>query len=408
MTFSRRSLHRMIALTILLGVVALLLALGVPQKLIAILTTLAPHGVMFALIATPVGLSTAKRYIGTITNTSPTNANSFFMDLPRDFPLVGLELYLSGTLNITGGTTNGTVVDENPMTFLRKIYVNCSGGPSALQLKNYKGIQAHRIHHLLVSRETGGVGPVTSGAVAATAFQCVIPVEFALPGAQIPPEIAALTVLNGREWTGVQLQLDMGDNTDFVNGGDRTVGFTGNVTVDVYGIVATNLQPKGPMTRYVETMLTTQSFSAIATENQFNITWPLGKVYRYMLFRVLNQAGNVRQPLDDWFGTFKLKVSQTEIMRFNNFRLLVERNRRLNDVQDAVNPSGLDALSSRDNSAIGYYPIDFAEQGRLQGALNATNYAALGLQVIPMIDSLTASARQVDAVAGFLQKPVGG
>src|SRR5258708_15200620 len=109
-------------------------------------------GLGLALIL-PNGLATVRKSIGTITNTSPANANSFFLDIPRDFPLVQLLLDVSGTLNSAAGTTNGTPVDENPMTYLRKIYLNLSGGPASLQLKNYKGIQAYRLHHLFESRE---------------------------------------------------------------------------------------------------------------------------------------------------------------------------------------------------------------------------------------------------------------
>src|SRR5258708_13221211 len=237
--------------------------------------------------------------MGTIGTSTAANANSFFLDIPRDFPLAQLILDLSGTLTVTGGTTNGTLVDENPFTYLRKIFVNLSGGPASLQLKNLKGIQAYRLHHLFESREPGGIGRVTSGAAASYPFRAIIPIDFALPGELVTPELAALTILNGREWSGIQLQLDMGDATDFINGGDRVLSFTGNVNCDVFCIVATNFRPNVPTPPHPHQTLPRQSFSAIAAENLFNITFPVGKLYRHLLFRTTNEAGNVRQPVDD-------------------------------------------------------------------------------------------------------------
>jgi len=354
------------------------------------------------------GVSTAKKYITTITNVSPTVATTFFVDIPRDFPMAGLLLDLSGTFTITGGTTSGTVADENPMSYLRNVVIECTGGPTSIQLKKYRGIHAYRAHHLLEQREPGGIQRVTSGAAASTAFRALVPVDFMMPGKQMDPELASLTILNGREWNAIKLQIDLGDATDFVNGGDRVLSFTGNVTVDVFAILATNVRPKGPMLRYIETFLFRDTTSAIATERKYSNPFPVGKWYRYLLFRTMNEVANVRQPVDDAFGTFKLKVSQTELLRYNNFRELVDVNRRLNGVFDGVNPAGLKPLSSTDSPAVGYYPIDFAEEGRLQGLLNASRFPALGLTVDVFQDVATASVRQWDVIAGFLQPGVTG
>lgn len=349
------------------------------------------------------GVSTAKKFITTITNVSPTVASSFFVDIPRDFPMAGFLLDLSGSFTITGGTTNGTPVDENPMSYIRNIIVECTGGPTSIQIKKYKGVHAYRLHHLLDSREPGGIQRVTSGAAATTPFRALIPIDFMMPGDNMDPEIAALTILNGREWNAIKLQVDMGDATDFINGGDRVLSFTGNVTVDVFAILATNVRPKGPMLRYIEQFMFRDTTSAVATERKYVNPFPVGKWYRHLLTRTTNEVANARQPVDDWFGTFKLKVSQTELLRYNNFRELVDVNRRMNNVQDAVNPAGLNPLSSTDNPAVGYYPIDFAERGRLQGLLNTSRFPALGLTIDVFQDVATASARQIDLVAGFLQ-----
>jgi hypothetical protein len=349
------------------------------------------------------GVSTAKKFITTITNVAPSVPASFFVDIPRDFPMAGLLLDLSGTLNIAAGTTNGTPVDENPMTYIRNIIVECTGGPTSIQLKKYKGINAYRLHHLLDSREPGGIQRVTSGAIASTPFRALIPIDFMMPGDNMDPEIMALSILNGREWNAIKLQIDMGDTTNFINGGDRTITFTGNVTCDVFSILATNVRPKGPMLRYIEQLMFTDATAAIATERKYVNPFPVGKWYRHLLFVSRNDTGNLRQPVDDTFGTFKLKVSQTELLRYNNFRELVDVNRRMNNVQDAVNPAGLNPLSSTDNPAVGHLPIDFAERGRLQGLLNSSRFPALGLTIDVFQDIATASARDLDACAGFLQ-----
>lgn len=335
-----------------------------------------------------------------VTRLALTNNASSFFDLPRDFLYAGLRLRLSGTLTITGGTTNGTLNDENPMTYIRRVIVEGTGGGQAIQLKNLRGIHAFRIEHLLTGPEPPA-NPVTSAGGGSTAFSATLTLWFITPHPKGQPEVMFRSVLNPREFSRLSLEVQAGDATDFVNGGDRTVTVTAPVC-DVYAIQAVNLRLIQSPLRYIETLLMRDSLSAVATERRLSNPLPVGRPYRYLMLRTTNESGNTRQPVDDTLGAVKLFVSQTLILRYSAVEEYAQANRVEHDVQAAVNPSGLNPLSNRSNPAIGYYMFDFMRDGRMDGVLDASRFPARGIPLDLLTDVLTASARQLDVVAGFL------
>jgi hypothetical protein len=333
-----------------------------------------------------------------------TNNQSGFLDLPRDFIYAGLMLRWSATggFDITGGTTNGTLNDENPMTYIRRVIVEASGG-AAIQLKNARGIHLYRGHHLLTGREAQAT-PLTSSSVASnTVVNAIIPVWFMLPGANIPPEIAVKSIVDPSEYGKLTLEVQAGDGTDFVNGGDRTNAVDGPVC-DVYALQAVNVNINGDRPfRYIEQFLQRETTSAIASGRRFTNPLPTGRPYRYVLIRTTNEVTNARQPIDDTLGDIQLFISQTLVLRYQDYREYVERQRQAVRIVDAVNPAGLSALSDRTNPAIGYYMFDFMKDGRLEGVLDASRFPARGIPLDFLHDIDTANARQIDVVAGFLQ-----
>lgn len=356
------------------------------------------------------GLALVERYVATITPASAGSAvQPFFVDMPRDFIYGGLLLQGQASVTVAGGTTNGTLADENPMEFFERIVFEGTGGGAALQLKNMRGRHFFRAHHLLIGKEPNAV-PLTSAAVGGpTVTSCVIPIWFALPGQQIPPEVAIQSVLDPSEYGKLTLEVDFGLTSDFINGGDRTVTVPA-AACDVYALQAVNVSiTKNRPYRYIETFFLRDQVAALQTERRLSNPIPTGRPIRYIILGTRNETGNVRQPVDDTLGTLKLFISQTLIVRYGATaalmppnRPLIERNRHENRVFDAVNPVGLNPLSSRDNPIIGYLPIDFAKGGRLDGILDASRFPARGVPIDLLHDVLTASTRQLDVLLGFL------
>jgi hypothetical protein len=346
------------------------------------------------------GIALQERYVATLTNL-PVTANTVQQDMPRDFIYAAMRLRPSGTLTISAGTTNGTPSDENPFTWLRRIYVEGTGGGQSVQLKNYKGRHARRAQHGLVGVEPKSFSPVNSGAVAAYNWYADVPVDFLLPGAHVLPEVGTQTVLDPREYEKLTLTMDLGDTTDFVNGGDRTLVLSA-LSIDVFAVQVLNVVPSRSPMRYIETFLGRDATSAIVVERQFTFTIPTGKPYRYMMIATTNEAGNLRQPVDDTIGAVKLYISQTLLFRFQRFQDIQQKLRRENIVQDAVNPASLNPLSSTDSWAVGYYLIDYSRNGRFEGMIDASRFPARGIPILLLHDILTASARQVELIVGFV------
>lgn len=345
------------------------------------------------------GLATVKRYVSTMTL---TNNQSTFLDLPRDFIYTALLLRLRGTFTVSGGSSNGTLNDDNPMTYMNRIIVEGSGGGAAIQLKNLRGIHAYRADHLLTGQEAHAAPIASAGTQTTTAFSCNVMLPFAMSGAQILPELAVQSVLDPSEFGKLTLEIQAGSDADFINGGDRTESVA-SALVDVYAIQAINVAigDVRPF-RFIEQFLFRDTTSATATERKFSNALPTGRPYRYLMLRTTNEASNTRQPVDDTLGDVKLFLSQTLVLRYSDYREYVETNRKNNRVQDAVNPSGLNSLSDRTNPTIGNYMFDFAEGGRLEGVLDASRFPARGVTIDFLHDIDTSSTRQIDAVAGFL------
>jgi hypothetical protein len=338
-----------------------------------------------------------RRFIARLTLTPQAGGSSVTLDLPRDFLYEGLLLRLSGLFTVAGGTTSGTLHDENPMSHLRRIIVEGTGGGQATQLKNYRGVHAYRFgHHLLIGEEPQAA-PIVSAAVGGpTAFSVLIPLWFALPGAQVGPEMALRSILNGREFSKLTLQVDYGDDTDFVNGGDRAETLT-SVFLDVYAMQATGVQLGAAPYRYIEQFLFRDALAAIATERQPSNKLPVGRIYRYLGLRVTNEVTNARQPVDDTLGALKLMVANSLIRRYSDFTEYAQANKSDNWVVQATNPGGLNALGSRNNPVVGYYLLDFA-----QGLLDTEKFPARGIGLDLLTDVAIATARQLDFCAGFL------
>ncbi|HEV8459033.1 MAG TPA: hypothetical protein VGR44_12135 [Methylomirabilota bacterium] len=335
-----------------------------------------------------------------ISRVNLTNGQTSYVLLPRDFVYHALMLRLSGTFTVSGGTTNGTLHDENPMSYLRRIRIEGAGGGQALTIKDLKGPQAYRRAHWHEVSEQNAVPILSAGVQTTTAWSVVIPIFFSIPHRRAPIETKLLTALWPQLFSELRLELQAGDDTDFVNGGDRTETVNAPIC-DITAIQVLNPIGVAPW-RYVEQHLFRDQTSAIATERQFSNQIAVGRIYRDLMFRVTNEVTNARTPVDDTLGDLTLFIGVTRVLRYTDFREYIQRAKDEYAPQSATNPVGLSALGSRDNPIIGYYPLDFMKGGRFEGMLDTTRFAGRGLTIDPRFDIDTASVRQIDVTAGFL------
>lgn len=345
------------------------------------------------------GLPIIERYIGTL---NLVIGQSAFLNLPRDFFYAGLRFRFSASVAISAGTTNGTVADENPQRFLNRVLVHATGGGRGVQLKNMRGEHMLRTPQLLAGQEPNIV-PLTSGAVATTPVSCVLDSYFALISAYADAPTSRATVLNPRLFGALQLEVLAGSALDFVNGGDRTIAINAAV-VDVYALQVVGYQPTTAPLLYIEQLLFRASTAALATQQAFQTAIPIGRLYRYLGFRTTNEAANVRQPVDDTFGAFMLKAGPTIIKQYRAFNEYAMSNRMQNQVITATNPAGLNPLGSQSNPVVGYYMFDFLNGGEIGALLDTRRFPQRGITIDPLPDIVTASARQIDVYAGWIQQ----
>lgn len=344
------------------------------------------------------GLAIIERFLQTLTL---VDSQEVTLDLPRDFVYAGLLLRPSGTLTVAGGAANGVLDDFNPWSYINRVMLEGTGGGQATMVKNIKGYHAARVQHLLQGVEPERTPIVGAGVQAATAWSCEIPVSFAMPGAQVPPELSRVSLLNPAQFSKLTLTLRAGSPTDFIRGGDRTVTVPLK-QVDVIAQQAVNVKvlPSQPL-KYRETSFLADAFTAAITDRRFSASLPTGARYRYLLVNTVNLAANANQPVDDAITALKIFVGTTQIRRFSTPLQIANRNRQQNTVGDARAHAGLNAFAASNNPIIGFYMLDFMVGGRGEGILDTRNLPGLGVPLDVFHDT-AALARTVEVVTGEL------
>jgi len=162
----------------------------------------------------------------------PGAGNTITYEIDKGGFLEDLLIVARGTVNVTGGTTNGTATaDYNPQNLLRMLEVDSvSAGvyPDGTLKRVYPdSVYARHIFDEGVALNDN-LG-ATIAATGSTAICCPWLLRFALPLLQEPNETSLFT----QGYTGLQLILYCGSGTDLFSGNDRTWDFS-QVVFDIY------------------------------------------------------------------------------------------------------------------------------------------------------------------------------
>jgi hypothetical protein len=173
-----------------------------------------------------------ERKIGTIAFASGTFGQDLFGP-NGGLPLLNYErfvLRLTGTLTISGGTTDGTPVFENPRTLIKAVQVVVTGltGDTFIDIPLTDLVV---LSHF-IGRRPGmdpSETPILSGAVGTYTFGGDYVIPFALEDMSNPYR----GFFAANRYAQVRLRLQFGTTADLVSGGDRTLAISA-CNVDVW------------------------------------------------------------------------------------------------------------------------------------------------------------------------------
>lgn len=294
-----------------------------------------------------------------------------FLNLPKDFPYLGLNLRLTGRLTISGGTTSGTPWEENPMTLIERIRVYGTKLGGAVEVVN---IDAATLVNGIVNPFKGTkqeLMAVSSGAAAAYDFAADIEVplhslglvEEAIIGSSLPAHIFDELTLEIKWRDGSQ-----SNGGGLISGGDRALALTayGSTSgVPSISVVGKQLQSidfsvfRPGLSKIYKKTLVTEAIESARKE-------PLnkGSFYRTLLFKAFTDANE--RPLSNSF--------------LNNVRLLISGNAKedwpFNQLQaENKGEFNLEVVNK------GYGIIDFCQSGDPSTMLDTTMFAVMGISL---------------------------
>ncbi len=312
---------------------------------------------------------------------------ALFNGIPRDYPLYGLSLRLSGRLTISGGTTNGNPWVENPMSLIERIRVyGTKHGSGSVTIIDLAGSSLREIAHIF-SRTAPSLEGVSSGAAAAYDFVAEIPVPLHLPNMEGDTKLSSM--FPSHLFSDLQLEIRWRDGTSTVNGGlisagDRTLALTAygsaggipSVTVVAYQVTNMVRVAAADLFRLYSTTQVTE-----AAEPSRKIPLNLGAHYRALLLKA-------------WSDTGTRALSNTLI---TNVRLLVAGNAdedwtwgHLQDHNKRLH--NLEAITA------GYGLVDLAPNRSVNSLLDTSNFAMQGTSLELELALAGAANNRVDVI----------
>lgn len=268
-----------------------------------------------------------------------SQSNVTRLELPRNHVFKALELELTGSLVISGGTVSGTPHDSEPQSLIRSIRIVRNGseviqdltGPEAFAIATINwGTAATR-----VTAGAGGAG--TTNPVAN------LRVDFAALGLNTP----SLTLLKAVGASSLFLEITWGSPQNLFSGTDRTFAFN-NFQIRVMGIEIMDVAG-----RFGDKILRPIDRQVSASASDLEVQLQTGPLYKRVYFRT-TQSGDIDE-YDALVNNFRLSVDGVlylaDRVTWNQQR---SHNKRI---------YGVETLPS------GYAVIDFCEDGSGAGMI---------------------------------------
>lgn len=157
---------------------------------------------------------------------------AFRLPIPANAMLKYLRLRFTGTVTVSGGTTDGTLFPEQPLSLLRELAVEIAG-------RRRKIISAPTLY-VLNQLTYGTAGERT--ALSTAGVQSNTTITFSLQYDFVPqliePSAGNMCLLDTRRYANVINLVGLwGSPSHLISGGDRTVAISGSMIVDAHDVI---------------------------------------------------------------------------------------------------------------------------------------------------------------------------
>jgi len=266
-----------------------------------------------------------------------------------------LDLFLEGTIVISGGSSSGTVRTDGVVELMKKLTLYRDGSP----IKNLTGALAFRKSQL----GCGTLGKdvqIANGDAATTNFRCGFQIDFQNELARYPDTLLDLQ----RDETKIELEVEWGNgnSNDLVNGGDRTKEVTVANTFLRISPQETDQRPEGY--EYLQDNFETITQETYSGTGDQTLVLPkkIGAIYQ-MLVRCTSS----NEPVDTVLSTLSLVVDG------NDYRLREIDHEQLQDVGKRNR--------MLETWPTGYYLIDLMPDGIQSQAIDSDNAKSITLEL---------------------------
>lgn len=290
--------------------------------------------------------------------------------IPRDFVFQDMILNMQAQMDISGGTTSGTVTAEQPFNLIRgvRLEANSPGRPTVAEIKNADFAALATLERIMNGTTAQNTALANGDVQAATIIDAKVELPFYIPRCKSPFSAA----LNCHELASLDLVIDWGSETDLVTGGDRTEALT-NISCQVSA--REWLSQEANAAKYAVNLTRYMEFTGLSQNSAYLVDLKRGLPIRGLLIKQFTRAAGTYPHVlvNSVINALKVEVNGIPKFEFasngtanSGWNLLRSENKRIYSLETQLS---------------GYAFIDFLEDGDLSGLIKTAEYTSINLSL---------------------------
>lgn len=280
--------------------------------------------------------------------------------LPRNFVVQDINILVTGTVSVSGGSADGTLTPEQPLQLIRDVRIEGSSQsrPQVGEIKRGDAAALYRFAHFM----KGTAGSITSLAAAGvqtnTAFSFDLEIDFEL-ARSIDPR---MTLLNTRELDSLDLVIQWEDSTGLIYGGDRSVTIN---NCSAYIVAREYLDPGSLATAYGIHRFSSIEQAISAANTRLPIELKRGYLLRGLFIKQFTQgAVNYHTPVTSIINAVSVEVNRDVKVSYPSWAQLVAENKYSYSIE---------------SMPTGYAFVDFMIDGKPDNLIDTRDFESVDL-----------------------------